>query len=74
MPTTIGHEPTKLDKALFYMAIGALIFLGVALAQPLYRGKEMAEEFKSDCQKRGGVLLEHSNFMGTNYKCASRLD
>lgn len=46
----------------------------VLLSQPVWRGEEILEELKSDCDKRGGVLLEHKKTFGTNYQCASRLD
>ncbi len=61
----------KLQTALIILlAIVAFI----ALSQPVWRGKEMIEELKSDCDKRGGVMLEHEKMFGTNYKCVSRLD
>lgn len=48
--------------------------LFVLLSQSVWRGKEMIREFKLDCNKRGGVLLEHEEMFGTEYKCVSRLD
>lgn len=50
------------------------ITLFVILSQPAWRGEAMAEQFKEDCSKRGGVLLEHKKTFGIEYKCASRLD
>jgi len=60
----------------FFMPIMILlcILLFIALSQPVWRGEEMKEEFTSDCDKRGGVLLVHKKTFGTEYKCVSRLD
>lgn len=62
------------NKILEYAVFVSLILLGIAMSQPVWRGEAMAIEFKDDCQKRGGVLLEHKNLMGITYKCVSRLD
>ena len=72
--TTIGHEPGAIDKLLLGLVIIALIMLFITLMQPVWRGDDMINEFKLDCQKRGGVLLEHKGMFGTTYECASRLD
>ena len=50
------------------------IELFVILAHPLYRGKEMVQELKSDCDKRGGVMLIHTKTFVIEYQCVSRLD
>lgn len=71
---TYGGEPNWVDKVGFGAVIFALAILFIALMQPVWRGDEMAAEFKSDCSKRGGVLLEHKKMFGTSYECASRLD
>ena len=52
--------------------LGVLLF--AVLFQPVWRGEEMLGEFRLDCDKRGGVFLEHKRLFGTNYQCKSRLD
>ena len=74
MATYGGGEQSLLEKVMFVGVIGAMILLFITLMQPAWRGEEMAAEFKSDCAKRGGVLLEHKKMFGTSYECASRLD
>lgn len=71
---TIGHKPTMFDNIMFGIIIVLLIILGIGLAQPVWRGEEMAQEFIDNCAKRGGVLLEHKGYLGITYRCASRLD
>lgn len=61
----------KLYLFAIFAFCGALF---VVLSQPVWRGKEMVAEFKSDCDVRGGVWLEHKKMFGTEYACASRLD
>lgn len=61
-------------NAMFALAVLVLCLLFVVMSQPSWRGEEMTLEFKSDCAKRGGVLLEHKQMFGTSYECASRLD
>lgn len=60
----------KLTTVLIVLAVAALF---VALSQPLWRGQEMVAEMRADCDKRGGVMLEHKKMFGTEYECASRL-
>lgn len=67
-------KETNLQKILSIAILLLMIALFIVLAQPVWRGREMAEQFKSDCYKRGGVLLEHKGLFGINYKCTSRLD
>lgn len=74
MTTTIGSEPGMLEKVGFVLLCGAMVLLFIAMTQPAWRGQEMAQEFKDDCAKRGGVLLVHERMLGTSYECASRLD
>jgi hypothetical protein len=45
----------------------------VALSQPIWRGPQIVAQIKSDCTKRGGVLLEHSSVFGSTYECKSWL-
>lgn len=69
------HSESKLEKFMFFgLVVPALILLFIVLSQPAWRGEAMAREFKSDCAKRHGVLLEHKNAFGIHYQCASRLD
>lgn len=72
--STYIDQPTIVDKIGFGFVIIASVLLFITLSQPAWRGEEMVAEFKSDCSKRGGVLLEHKKMFGTSYECASRLD
>lgn len=73
-----GRMPVTFDK--YMKNIGTLIIilcmlaLFVVLSQPAWRGEEMVRELQSDCDKRGGVMLEHKKTFGTTYQCVSRLD
>jgi len=62
-----------MDSKIFYPMLGllilAMLLLGVVGGEPYFRGQEMADEFKSNCDKRGGLLLESKRMMGTNYQC-----
>ena len=58
---------------IFLIAVFGLVML-IVLTQPAWRGEEMLIEFRADCDKRGGVFLEHQKTFGTEYQCASRLD
>ncbi len=62
---------TKLQTALIIL-LAVVAF--IALSQPVWRGEEMRAEFSSDCDLRGGVLLEHEKMFGTEYQCTPRLD
>lgn len=73
MTDYIGHKETVVDKIMFGGVIAALVLMFVVFSQPAWRGEEMAAGFKSDCAKRGGVLLQHEGFLGTTYECASNL-
>jgi hypothetical protein len=55
--------------------ISILLALGlfVVLSQPVWNSEKLIENFKSDCDKRGGVLLEHKKTFVTEYKCESYL-
>lgn len=75
MPDYIGHKPGPVENILFYVMIAVVVGgLGLIMLQPIYRGDAMVAELKSDCVKRGGVMLEHKKMFGTSYECASRLD
>lgn len=52
----------------------AMVALFAALSQPAWRGEEMVAEMRSDCDKVGGVMLEHKKMFGTTYKCSPRYD
>jgi hypothetical protein len=52
----------------------AIIFMMIMGSQEYWRGDEMASNYKDDCQKVGGVLLEHKVPMGTTYECSPRYD
>ena len=69
MGDRIGCEPGGLEKVLFVAIIVAILFLGVAGGQPYWRGEEMLDNYESNCDKRGGILLSSKNMMGTNYQC-----
>lgn len=57
--------------------VGIIALMGIVmfivLSQPAWRGEQMVAELKSDCQKRGGVMLEHKKMFGIEYQCASQL-
>jgi hypothetical protein len=66
---------SKFEKGMFWFGIvPALVLLFVVLSQPAWRGEEMIAELRSDCDKVGGVMLEHKKMFGTSYECAERLD
>jgi hypothetical protein len=68
------YESTVSDKIGIGLIFLASLVMFVLLTQPAWHGEAMAAEFKSDCAKRGGVLLEHKKTFGTSYECVSRLD
>ncbi|GEM_PF-2050313 len=70
---TIGHEAGILEKAIYWLGLAAIVLLGIAMAQPIWRGEEMVKELRSDCDKRGGVMIEHERLFGNFYTCASKL-
>lgn len=72
--TTYGSKSGIIDKIGFAGVIGALILLFIALTQPIWNGRDMVAELKSDCDRRGGVVLQHKFMFGDSYECASRLD
>jgi len=75
MSTAIQYGNGNIDKALFGLVIVAMGLLFVTLTQPAWRGEEMAAQFRTECAKRGGVMLTHKTLLGgTSYECASRLD
>lgn len=74
MSTVIGASNGPLEKIMIGVLALAMIALFAALTQPAWRGEEMVAELKSDCDKRGGVMLEHQKTFGISYECASRLD
>ncbi len=63
-----------MEKIYTFTAILLGIALTITFTQPAWRGEEMLKDFKSNCDKRGGVLLEDERTFGTNYQCVSRLD
>lgn len=69
-----GDDGKWLDTVGIIAVILTGILLFIVLLQPVYRGKEMIAELRSDCDKRGGVMLEYKKMFGTSYECASRLD
>lgn len=68
------RSSSLMDRVWIGLFVLAMVALFAALSQPAWRGEAMAAEFKSDCAKRHGVLLEHERMFGTEYECASRLD
>ena len=62
-----------MSNGVFYTFLGALIVALVLLAvigsEPYVRGDEMLEEYKSNCDKVGGIILEKKRWMGTEYLC-----
>lgn len=69
-----GYELGILDKMLMAMAVGAFILLGVAFAQPAWRGDDMLRQMRANCDKVGGVMLESKGMFGSNYQCSPRFD
>lgn len=74
MPEYIGSEPNWVDKIGFIGVVLALILLFVAMSQPVWRGQEMLAEYKANCDKVGGVILERHGMFGTSYECSPRYD
>lgn len=75
MPTVIGGgEPNWVDKAGFIGVMLAMGLLFIALTQPVWRGDEMIAEMKANCDKVGGIILEHKGMFGTSYECSPRYD
>lgn len=74
MPEYIGHKETWIDKVLFAGVIAALVLLFVAMSQPAWRGEEMLAEYRANCDKVGGVMLETKGMFGTTYECSERYD
>lgn len=74
MSTVVEQGMGVTEKIMFGGVIVALVLLFIGLTQPAWRGEEMVAELRSDCDKRGGVMLEHEKTFGTSYECASRLD
>lgn len=63
-----------MQKILLGVSLLMLVVLGVFLSREAWDGENMLKQLQSDCDKRGGVMLEHRGPFGTNYSCASRLD
>lgn len=76
MTLSVGKEKDTMQKILLTLSLASLVLLGVYLSQEAWRGQEMLDQLRSDCDRRGGVMLEHKNVImgGTNYKCVERLD
>lgn len=76
MTNYIGHKETIVDKVMFGFVIAALVLLGVTLTQPAWRGQDMLKEYRANCDKVGGVMLETKQPVigGTTYQCSPRLD
>lgn len=74
MSTYAGGKQTVVDKIMIGLLAVAMVGLFATLTQPAWRGQEMIAELRSDCDRRGGVMLEHEKTFGTEYECASRLD
>lgn len=65
---------TLTDKLYIIGLVTMGIILFVVLSQPAWRGKEMVAEMRTNCDKRGGVMLENKRTFGIVYECAGRLD
>lgn len=69
------HKESKLEKGMFWFGVvPALVLLFVVLTQPAWRGEAMLAEMRANCDKVGGVMLEHKGMFGNTYQCAERLD
>lgn len=51
---------------------GLMILMFIGMSQPVWRGEEMAAEFKERCARRGGIFTERKVkwLGGTSYECA----
>ena len=71
---TYGSEPNWVDRVGMIGVILAMILLFIALMQPAWRGDEMLAEMRANCDKVGGIMLEHKTMLGTSYECSPRYD
>lgn len=62
------------NKILIGILVVAMVALFAALSQPAWRGQQMVAQLKSDCAKRGGVVIDDPGMFGDTYSCESRLD
>jgi ammonia channel protein AmtB len=67
----------KTSKTYDIMWVVMSILLSCVLFYPMARvlwdGDKMVAELKSDCNKRGGIVIEHQKTFGTDYSCKSYL-
>jgi len=67
----------KTSKAYDIMWIVMSILLACVIFYPFFRvlwdGDKMVAKLKSDCDKRGGVVIIHKKTFGTDYSCESYL-
>ena len=70
----LGNQKSMNNKIYTGLVILFGVVLFVLFSQPVWRGEEMLAELRLNCDKRGGVLLEHEKRFGTEYRCVSRLD
>lgn len=71
----VGFFTTKMGGIVWTAgAIFIVVVLGIFLSREAWDSENMLKQLQSDCDKRGGVMLEHKGWFGTNYSCASRLD
>ena len=74
MPTLVEKGLSKSGKILWIiMSFTFAIVLFYPMLRVLWAADEMIAEFKSDCDKRGGVLIEHKKTFSTSYSCESYL-
>lgn len=73
MADMIGpNKPDMVGNVLFGMVILSLCLLFAVVVSRA--ASETPEKYKSDCAKRGGVLIERQSILGLNYDCEARLD
>lgn len=71
--TTINQTSKAYNIMWIVMSILLACALFYPLARVLWDSDEMLAELKSDCDKRGGVLIEHKKTFITEYSCKSYL-
>jgi hypothetical protein len=71
--TTINKTSKAFNIIWIIASIGLALALFYPLARVLWDSDEMIAELKSDCDKRGGIVIGHKKTFGTDYSCESYL-
>lgn len=74
MATYIEGPAGITEKIFMWMAIAAVLLLGVVLMQPVWNAKHLIQQQTDDCKKVGGVQIIDHGMFGDTYSCQPRLD